>query len=584
MNLNNESLASLLALFLLMPAPLHARLQSSESSAIKRPIDKTEMRKRLDDYMERIARFGFSGALLVAAGGEIVFNKGYGMADRDKNIPNTAETVFTTGSITKQFTSAAIVKLEMQGKLKTSDSISKYLDGVPDDKRGVTLHHLLTHTSGMLSTAGGPYEPDRERFVRKILDSPLSFAPGERFRYSNEGYGLLAVIIEKVSGESYERYLRENLFKPAGMNFTGYRLPDWTRKTVAHWYKGEEHNGSPLEKSYPDWSSMGSGAILSTTEDMYRWHIALKGDRLLSPAAKTKLFTPEKRAYAYGWDVVKTPYGTVMAHDGGNTLGVGADVKRFVDSDVFIMSFCNDSGETMLLGDVRHKIKNIVFGETVLMPPRAVSIDAETIAKCAGIYRLPSGSKLIVSAGEGYLTITGRGQDAFNLLAANDRIEREKLSLLNLRASTITGANARGDYAPMQEAFKGIVTMDWLKSRQDERWREWRERFGDYKGFEVIGTVAEGREDHITYARLDFERGAALVMYWWGPLRLAGYGQVSSVPGRLLLPQSSFEFAGFDLSTSTTLKINFKADDKGFIEGLEVQTNGREVRADRSGL
>ena len=208
----------------------------------------TSLAKKVDDYLTGIVPFGYSGGFLLAKNGEILLNKGYGMAVRDKGAPNTEQTIFCTGSVTKQFTAAGIMKLEMMGKLNTSDSITKYLPDVPTDKEGISLHNLLTHTSGIGGDVGGDYEvAERDETVKKILAQPLRAQPGKEFFYSNAGFSLLAAIIERVTGQSYEDFLRSQLFLPAGMANTGYRLPDWRNKVIAHWYIGDEDNGTSLD-------------------------------------------------------------------------------------------------------------------------------------------------------------------------------------------------------------------------------------------------------------------------------------------------------------------------------------------------
>src|SRR5512145_475756 len=127
---------------------------------------------------------------------------------------------------------------------------------------------------------------------------------------------------------------RTHLLLLAGMLDTGYRLPQWEAKRLAHWYVGEIANGSPLDRPFPNWSTLGSGEILSTTLDMFRWHQALSGDAILSAEAKKKLYTPVMQTYAYGWDIVPTPFGKMICHGGGNTLGVGADFRSFVDAEI----------------------------------------------------------------------------------------------------------------------------------------------------------------------------------------------------------------------------------------------------------
>ncbi|UCE24673.1 MAG: beta-lactamase family protein, partial [Candidatus Zixiibacteriota bacterium] len=269
-----------------------------------------ELAMNVDQYLTRITPFGFSGAALVAKGDQILLNKGYGLAVVADTLANSAQTVFSVGSITKQFTAVAVMKLEMMGKLKTGNAIAEYFDDVPEDKKEITLHHLLTHTSGLTGALGDDFEAvGRHEMMQRILESELEFSPGEDFGYSNCGYSMLAAIIEIVSETGYEQFLNEHLFRPAGMQYTGYRLPAWENKNVAHWYDGDVDNGIPLDKDYPYWNYVGNGGILSTTDDMFQWHRALMGDKILSAEAKTKLYTPFLNDYAYGWDVLDTEGG-----------------------------------------------------------------------------------------------------------------------------------------------------------------------------------------------------------------------------------------------------------------------------------
>ena len=161
---------------------------------------------------------GFRGAVLVSRNGKVLLRKGYGMADRENGTAWAPDAVFSVGSITKQFTAAAILKLEAQGKLRVEDPIPRFLDEVPADKRAITIHHLLTHTSGLESDFAGDYESvGRDEYAARALASKLRTAPGSQFFYSNAGYSLLGAIVEIASGKPYETYLAENLFLPAGM-------------------------------------------------------------------------------------------------------------------------------------------------------------------------------------------------------------------------------------------------------------------------------------------------------------------------------------------------------------------------------
>jgi CubicO group peptidase (beta-lactamase class C family) len=320
-------------------------------------VDRVEgpLGRELDERMNERARAGFSGVLFVAKDGDVVIAKGYGLANRERQIPFTSRTVFDIGSITKQFTGAAIAKLESQGKLTADDTLGKYFQNVPADKSPITLFHLLTHSAGLKGDFGGDYQPaSREWIVDQALQSKLLFAPGQGHRYANSGFSLLAAVIEQVTGQPYEAYLREQLWRPAGMQHTGYLLPKWDLDTVAHGYKGNTDWGTPLDKKWaedgPYWNLRGNGGVLSTVWDLYRWHQALLGDQVLSKEAKAKMFSRRVKEgpdadswYSYGWVLTDSPRRTkVIQHNGGNGV-FHADFIRYVDDGVVIIVASNRS-------------------------------------------------------------------------------------------------------------------------------------------------------------------------------------------------------------------------------------------------
>jgi CubicO group peptidase (beta-lactamase class C family) len=316
---------------------------------------------RLDDRMKKLEADGFSGVLLVVKDGGVILAKGYGMADRDKKVPVTADTVMSIGSITKQFTGAAILKLETQGKLQVTDPITQYFKDVPDDKKGITLHHLLTHSAGLAAAIGDDYQPiGRDDYIRLALKSKLKSKPGERYRYSNVGYSLLGAIVEIATGQSYERYLHDQFFVPAGMMKTGYLLPRWASNELAHGYlpNGKDW-GTMRDKPWgpdgPYWHLRANGGILSTAGDMYRWHISLLGETVLPKAAKDKYFTPHipegppaQSHYGYGWVIERTLRGTTLiTHNGGNGI-FAADCYRYIDDNVFLFIASNVAGKSAI--------------------------------------------------------------------------------------------------------------------------------------------------------------------------------------------------------------------------------------------
>jgi CubicO group peptidase (beta-lactamase class C family) len=317
-------------------------------SAEPEPRDRS-VGKFLDDTLPD----GTSGTVVAARDGSVAHCRGFGLADRDAKVAARCDTVYDTMSITKQFTAAAILKLEMMGELRVTDPLSKFVGPVPDDKRAITLHHLLTHTAGLPEQLGGDYDAlSREDMLDGALESRLRSAPGTEHSYSNLGYSVLAAVVERASGGGYEEFLAENLFAPAGMTQTGYVLPEWKPGQVAVEY---DENGAPKGKPFdhpwaedgPYWNLRGNGGLLSTARDMFRWHVALRGDEVLSKSAKDKLFkphVPEEEGgdsyYGYGWVVSPTDEGRIVWHDGGNGWSLGI-MARFPDQGAMVFWVSN---------------------------------------------------------------------------------------------------------------------------------------------------------------------------------------------------------------------------------------------------
>ena len=333
-------------------------------------IIKGKSAKKIDQFMTDLETEGFSGVLLIAKKGQVILSKGYGYADRKRKIICTNKTVVDIGSLTKQFTAAAILKLEMMGKLSVEDPVGKYFSNLPADKKNITLHHLLTHSAGLPGAFGDDYaEYSYDDLVKQFSEFKLKSKPGEKYRYSNVGFSLLAAIVEKVSGKCYDEFTVENLFEPAGMANTGYVKPKWDEKNFALGYSGEEVFGVPRHKRWADdgpyWHLRGNGGTLSTTEDMYKWHLALNGTIILSEKAKEKMYIPHidegygDSFYGYGWVVMKTSRGTnLITHNGGNGYFAN-DFYRFPNDDV-VMFITSNNGEMSAI-DYSKDILKMIF-------------------------------------------------------------------------------------------------------------------------------------------------------------------------------------------------------------------------------
>jgi CubicO group peptidase (beta-lactamase class C family) len=316
---------------------------------------------QLDAYLTAQVAGGFSGTAFVVSRSQVLLSKGYGLADPQSGRPMTPDTGFDIGSLVKPFTAAATLKLETQGKLSTSDPISKYLPQMQGQKSAITVAQLLDHTSGLpdiINREGRPvryttdfdYEPvSKDEIIRRAVLCKLDHAPGARANYSNLGYSLLAAIVEQASGMSYEEYVRKNLLDPAGMSRTGYVSPHWTKDALAVGITGGSPWGTPLDHPWlsdgPSWNLRGNGGMISTAEDLGKWIKALQGNAVLDQTAKAKLFQLLVHVNARGT--------RTMGPAGSNTVFDGAYLW-YLDEDRLIIVLT--SNDRMLAEDVIPKL------------------------------------------------------------------------------------------------------------------------------------------------------------------------------------------------------------------------------------
>ena len=330
-------------------------LAASTCAAESAPSD-ADVAARLDHYMQQqVTSYQFSGVVLVTRDGKRLLSKGYGAANREWGIPNTLTTRFRLASLTKQFTATAILQLREKGRLTLQDSICKYFDPCPPNWKPVTLHHLLSQTSGIPGYTGksepraGKLPPWTEaQIVENAADRPLEFAAGTRFKYSDWGYSLLGFVIEKASGKSYEEALREQIFEPLGMQDTGYDHPEIVMSQRAAGYRVD--GKQLLNAQYtPMTGPYSAGGLYSTAEDLYKWDQALYSDKVLPAAARAQMFTPVLENYGYGWMIARpgdkvlpwmTPGHFELVHP-GSINGFSSEILRFPDDRVTIIVLAN---------------------------------------------------------------------------------------------------------------------------------------------------------------------------------------------------------------------------------------------------
>ncbi|MFL5384091.1 MAG: serine hydrolase domain-containing protein [Longimicrobiaceae bacterium] len=357
---------------------------------------------RLDARLTRYAAYGFSGTVLVACGGEIVLLKGYGLADVEHGVRNTAETRFEMNSMTKMFTAAAVLQLAARGRLRLDDPAARYLPGFSPEKRGATLEQLASHTAGLVVEGSDLAGESRDAFVRDVARTPRESAPGERYRYTNAGYSLLAAVIETVSGERYEEYLRRNAFAPAGMRTALFRdeVPAGDRR-FAHGYVGTPAALRPGPPNPYVWGTIGAGGVWSTVGDVYRWVAALESGRILPPE-QWRLLTSRPRPpsdEAFGWHVETDPAGRPRMRKGGGSDDFASELLYYPRDRVVVVWASNNLRQRWRQ-TIDRAIPALVFGEegAVALPPVA----RVTLAARGG--RFAAGTDTVaLRPGPGYL-------------------------------------------------------------------------------------------------------------------------------------------------------------------------------------
>lgn len=351
--------------------------------------NQTEKAAKIEDLMSLYHEYDqFNGSVLVAENGKVIYKGGQGLANMEWEIPNEANTKHRLGSITKQFTGMLIMQLVEQGKLSLDGKITDYLPDYPKETGDkITLHHLLTHSSGIFNYTNiptffseqsrDPYTP--EGFLSVFQDLELQFEPGAQYSYSNSGYFLLGVIIEKVTGKTYEAVLKEQIFDPLGMNDTGFDHHSTILKNRATGYEknGPNYINSPyLDMSIP----YAAGSMYSTVEDLYLWDQALYTEKLLSKKNRDLIFTPhipDRRGdYGYGWIIGKQAIGsstdsTLMVGHGGGINGFNTLITR-LPTEKHLVVLLNNTGRTNLM-EMAIAINGILYGKEYNSPKKSLA-------------------------------------------------------------------------------------------------------------------------------------------------------------------------------------------------------------------
>jgi CubicO group peptidase (beta-lactamase class C family) len=383
---------------------------SASAQSARRAASRAAVMHVADSLAESVVKSGAVAGLSIAVvrGKDTLVMKGYGSADLENELPATARTVYRIGSVTKQFTSVAVMQLVQQGKLSLDDDITKYVPNAPTHGRRILLRHLLNHTSGIPSyTDVGPafgrvarLDLAHDSLLAIVRDDSLQFDPGSHFYYNNTGYYLLGMIIERVTGKSYGDYLRDVLFVPNGLTSTVYCS---VAPLIKHRSRGYDRGRNGLVNS--DYIGMdlpfAAGSLCSTVGDLAAWTRLLHSGKLVDPSSFSALTTPVKltsgRPMSYGFGLSVDTLGTHREiHHGGGINGFISELAHYPDDSLTVVVLANTSPAPS--GQIAENIARFMFGmpfQSAPPKPADLPIDAEEAKRLAGNYKItwPDGSR-----------------------------------------------------------------------------------------------------------------------------------------------------------------------------------------------
>jgi CubicO group peptidase (beta-lactamase class C family) len=478
----------------------------------------------VDDHYRRAEAIGFSGGAVVQVGTKVLLDRGYGFADWEAGLSMNPDTVFDIGSVSKQFTAAAILRLEEQGRLRLDDPITRFFHGVPKDKRSITVHQLLTHSAGFAHDVDAAIDAKmRDEMVRVALAAPLQSSPGDRYSYSNAGYSLLAAIVEIASGESYETYLRRELWLPAGMLRTGWVMFDRRNVPFAKGYDASGSTPTPVPNRWiadgPTWGRRGSGSILSTMNDLRRWATSLRAGKILSDGSLRKMLRPHVREdtkapsyYGYGWAISASADGTcVISHNGSNNLHY--NVLSFYPEKNMITQAVTLDAFAPLNRKVISRASRILAGTEKSDLPEAVSLPPQQAPRFAGSWRTDDGAVITIAERGSRLILRTTDPAVGRLFTPFPPLppaEEKRIAPVRAKLSETIDALARGDYEPLFAILASSSTPAAERQYWARQLPEWVDAFGAYRGNELIATSRRGA-NLVTWILLKFERRTILV-------------------------------------------------------------------------
>ncbi|MEL7269476.1 MAG: serine hydrolase [Bacteroidota bacterium] len=448
---------------------------------------------------------GPGATALVAVGGEIVYHKGFGMANMEHDVPMENDMVFEFGSITKQFTAVSILMLMEQGKLSLQDDITKYLEDYPTHGHSITIHHLLTHTSGIKSYTGmekwvGRWREDFEPLglIDFFKDEPIDFAPGEEYRYNNSGYFILGYIIEKVSGQTYEDFVENNIFKPLGMDHSYYGHKGEIIKKRANGYQSQEKliNAEFLSMTQP----YAAGSLMSTVGDLYKWNRGVRAYKLISKESTDLAFSNytlnngKKINYGYGWGINEINGSQTIEH-GGGIFGYVTNGIYLPEEDVFVAVFSNCDCNPP--GNVSTKMAALALGKPFPNESKSIAMETKSLEALVGVYDFEDESTRIITLEDNQLFSQRTGGGKFKIFPISESIFVFEDSFASFRFEEEDG-KIKAFFENRIEKTEGYKTDKAIPTREEITLSEtvlqrYTGTFNLFPNFDIVFTLEDGK-------------------------------------------------------------------------------------------
>lgn len=387
--------------------------------------DASAVAAKADEYLVQLNALNrFRGNVLIARNGTVVYHKALGLANLEDSVPHSVKTRFPLASLTKAFTATAILMLAEENRLAVQDKINKYLTGAPEEWKDVTVHHLLSHSSGIPDYSDDSTWPatrscgiDFHQTVALFKNRKLLFPPGAKYNYSNSGYVLLGYIIEKVTGLSYAQYVTETIFKPLQLSNT---VVDDNRLIIHHRARGYVREGLELNTLLPLNMEIGkpAGGIVSSAEDLLKWDQSFYTNKLLSETSKKAMFTVYAGDYGYGWHI-DSLNGEKRINHMGVMLGYKVNIDRYTDRKLTVIVLCNS--DDVFINSAIKDLGAIALGKPYKQPQKrkAIVLAADKLKNYTGSYQSDDGRLFIVRQSGDHLSVTYNSR-TYDLYAETD--------------------------------------------------------------------------------------------------------------------------------------------------------------------